>query len=263
LIFVHKSISYSINYISCPLRDHISNKVQITLLQVDRTSEWFVPKFGSKKFRISIGILFLPYTSIVTCFAALGAISGPLQLERVAAICVIYVLALGIGAHLLDAVGGVMKAASHGAHDANGLTVGIIPQDDATMANEFCDIVIPTGMGLTRDFLNALTADGIIIVGGGSGTLSEVCAAYMYKKPMVAIRNLGGSIEPYIDGFLDHRENIKIIGVDTPQDAVKKILELITISYNSDTESTDDEILDDFNKIKSGEVSRMAQKSSD
>jgi len=159
-------------------------------------------------------------------------------------------------------LGGVMKAASHGAHDANGLTVGIIPQDDATMANEFCDIVIPTGMGLTRDFLNALTADGIIIVGGGSGTLSEACAAYMYKKPMVAIRNIGGSIEPYIDGFLDHRENIKIIGVDTPQDAVKTILELIT-TYNSDTESTDDEILDAFNKIKSGEVTRMAQKSSD
>jgi len=160
-------------------------------------------------------------------------------------------------------LGGVMAAASHGAHDANGLTVGIIPQDDATMANEFCDIVIPTGMGLTRDFLNALTADGVIIVGGGSGTLSEVCAAYMYKKPMVAIRNIGGSVEPYIDGFIDHRENIKIIGVDTPQEAVKKILELITTSYNGDTESTDAEIIDAFNKIKSGEASRMAQKSSD
>jgi len=142
------------------------------------------------------------------------------------------------------------------------LTVGIIPQDDARMANEFCDIVIPTGIGLARDFVNALTADGVIIVGGGSGTLSEVCAAYMHKKPMVAIRNIKSSVESYIDGYLDHRENIKIIGVDTPQDAVKKILELITVSYNSDTESTDDEVLDDFNKIKSGEASRMAQKSS-
>jgi len=160
-------------------------------------------------------------------------------------------------------LGGVMAAASHGAHDANGLTVGIIPQDDARMANEFCDIVIPTGIGLARDFLNALTADGVIIVGGGSGTLSEVCAAYMYKKPMVAIRNIKSSVEPYIDGFIDHRENIKIVGADTPQDAVKKILELITSSYNSDTESTDAEILDDFNKIKSGEASRMAQKRSD
>lgn len=124
-------------------------------------------------------------------------------------------------------LGGVMKAASCGSHDANGLSIGIIPQDDASMANEFCDVVIPTGMGFTRDFLNALSADGVIIVGGGSGILSEVCAAYMSKKPMVAIRGLGGPVESYIDGFLDHRENVKIIGSDTAKDAVRKILELI------------------------------------
>ena len=125
-------------------------------------------------------------------------------------------------------LGGVMKAASHGAHDANGLAIGIIPQDDASFANEFCDIVIPSGMGLTRDFLTALSADGMIIVGGGSGTLSEICAAYMHNKPMVAIRNTGGAADRFIDGYVDQRKNIKIIGVDSPKDAVKKILELIT-----------------------------------
>ena len=125
-------------------------------------------------------------------------------------------------------LGGVMEAACHGARDSNGLTVGIIPQSDASMANQYCDIVIPTGIGLTRDFLTALSADGIIIIGGGSGTLSEICAAYMYKKPMVSIRNMGGVNAQFIDNYLDHRENIKIIGVDTPKEAVDKILELIT-----------------------------------
>jgi len=125
-------------------------------------------------------------------------------------------------------LGGVMTAAAHGAKDANGLTVGIIPQASASEANDYCDIVIPTGMGLTRDFLNALTADGVIIVGGGSGTLSETCAAYMNKKPMVAIRNLNGPVAQYIDGYIDHRENVKIVGADNAQEAVKKILELIT-----------------------------------
>ena len=125
-------------------------------------------------------------------------------------------------------LGGVMKAASHGAHDANGLTVGIIPQDNASFANEFCDVVIPSGMGLTRDFLTALSADGVIIVGGGSGTLSEICAAYIHKKPIVAIRNTGGAADRFIDGYVDHRKIVKIIGVDSPKDAVKKILELIT-----------------------------------
>jgi uncharacterized protein (TIGR00725 family) len=127
-------------------------------------------------------------------------------------------------------LGGVMEAASKGAHDSKGLSVGIIPQSDFSMANEYCDIVIPSGMGLTRDFLNALSADGIIIIGGGSGTLSEVCAAYMHKKPMVALRNMGGATEQYIDGFLDHRQNIAILGEDTPKQAVEKILELITAS---------------------------------
>ncbi len=125
-------------------------------------------------------------------------------------------------------LGGVMEAASHGARDSNGLTVGIIPQADASMANKYCDIVIPTGMGLTRDFLTALSADGIIIIGGGSGTLSEICAAYMHKKPMVSIRKMGGVNEQFIDNYLDHRKNIKIIGVDNPTQAVEKILELIT-----------------------------------
>ncbi len=125
-------------------------------------------------------------------------------------------------------LGGVMQAACHGSHDAGGIAVGIIPQDDPSLANEFCDIVIPTGMGLTRDFLNALSADGIIIIGGGSGTLSEICAAYMHKKPMVAIRNLGGTAEQYIDQYLDQRKNIRILGADSPKEAVKLILEKIT-----------------------------------
>jgi hypothetical protein len=75
----------------------------------DRTAEWFVPKFGSRKFRISIGILFLPYTSIVTCFVAWGSLSGQFEVERTIAICVIYFLAVGISAHFLDAVGGNTK----------------------------------------------------------------------------------------------------------------------------------------------------------
>lgn len=125
-------------------------------------------------------------------------------------------------------LGGVMKASCHGAHDAGGLSIGIIPQGEHSFANEFCDIVIPSGMGLTRDFLNALSADGIIIIGGGSGTLSEVCAAYMHKRPMVAIRKTGGTADLYADKYVDHRENIKIIGVDSPKEAVKLILEKIT-----------------------------------
>ena len=122
-------------------------------------------------------------------------------------------------------LGGVMRAACQGAQDANGITVGIIPQNDPSYANEFCDIIIPSGMGLTRDFLNALSADGVIVIGGGSGTLSEICAAYMYKKPIATLKNSGGMATKYSDQFLDHRENVKIVGFDSPKEAVDYILE--------------------------------------
>jgi hypothetical protein len=76
---------------------------------MDRTTEWFVPKFGPRNFRISIGILFLPYTAIVTCFAAWGSLSGQFEIQRLVAVCSIYFLSVGISAHCLDAVGGKTK----------------------------------------------------------------------------------------------------------------------------------------------------------
>ena len=124
-------------------------------------------------------------------------------------------------------LGGVMKAASKGAKESGGLTVGIIPQNDKSEANEFCDVVIPSGIGLMRDFLNALSADGVIAIGGGSGTLSEICASYMYSKPIVVLKNSGGTASKFSDQYLDHRKNVKIIGVETPKDAVKVILKEI------------------------------------
>ena len=78
-------------------------------MQTDRLSEWFVPKFGSRNFRISVGLLFLPYTCIVTSFAAWGSLSGSFELDRLAAICIIYFLSVGVAAHCLDAVGGKTK----------------------------------------------------------------------------------------------------------------------------------------------------------
>lgn len=78
-------------------------------MQTDRLSEWFVPKFGSRNFRISVGILFLPYTCIVTSFAAWGSLSGYFELDRLAAICIVYFLSVGVAAHCLDAVGGKTK----------------------------------------------------------------------------------------------------------------------------------------------------------
>ena len=74
-------------------------------MQKDRLSEWFVPKFGSRNFRLWIGILFLPYTGMVVSFATWGSFVTNFSLDRLIAICVLYFLALGVSAHCLDSLG--------------------------------------------------------------------------------------------------------------------------------------------------------------
>lgn len=72
----------------------------------DRGSEWFVPKWGSAKFRFVVGMLFLPYTGMVVSFAVIGSMMADrIYWGRVLAIVVVYFLGLGVGAHALDAVG--------------------------------------------------------------------------------------------------------------------------------------------------------------
>jgi len=78
-------------------------------VQNDRLSEWFVPKFGTRNFRLGIGILFLPYTGMVVAFAAWGSLVVDYSVERLGAICLLYFLALGISAHCLDALGSKTK----------------------------------------------------------------------------------------------------------------------------------------------------------
>ena len=71
-----------------------------------RTREWFVPTFGPPRFRTFVGLLFLPYTGMVLAYTVIGAMMAPhIHWDRVAAIVVIYFLALGVGAHALDALG--------------------------------------------------------------------------------------------------------------------------------------------------------------
>lgn len=78
-------------------------------MQRDRLSEWFVPKFGSRNFRLSIGILFLPYTGMVISFAVWGSFSVEFSLDRLVSICLLYFFAVGVSAHCLDALGSKKK----------------------------------------------------------------------------------------------------------------------------------------------------------
>jgi uncharacterized protein (TIGR00725 family) len=84
-------------------------------------------------------------------------------------------------------LGGVMEAACRGAREAGGRTIGILPGTDRTAANEFVEVAIPTGLGEARNALVVRTADALIAVGGGYGTLSEIALALKAGKRVVGL----------------------------------------------------------------------------
>jgi uncharacterized protein (TIGR00725 family) len=81
--------------------------------------------------------------------------------------------------------GGIMKAASQGAYENNGIVIGILPGDDLEASNNYCTVVIPTGIGFARNAVNVLSADILVAIGGKSGTLSELAYAGIFSKPVI------------------------------------------------------------------------------
>lgn len=83
--------------------------------------------------------------------------------------------------------GGVMEAVCRGARSAGGLTLGILPGSDRREANPYVEVAVPTGLGEARNALVVRSADVVVAVAGGYGTLSEIAFALRDGTPMVGI----------------------------------------------------------------------------
>jgi uncharacterized protein (TIGR00725 family) len=83
---------------------------------------------------------------------------------------------------------GVMEHAARGARAAGGLTVGLLPGDEPDDANAYIDLAIATGLGHARNAVLARTADGVVALGGGLGTLSEIALALRHGRPTIGIQ---------------------------------------------------------------------------
>jgi len=99
-------------------------------------------------------------------------------------------LLAGEGAAVLTGGGGgVMEAASRGATEAGGQTVGILPGTDrrATPPNAWVDTALFTGLGQARNVVLVLSADAVVAIGGSWGTLSEIALAAKHGRPVVLL----------------------------------------------------------------------------
>jgi hypothetical protein len=122
---------------------------------------------------------------------------------------------------------GVMEAVAKGANSENGITIGIIPEDDPSKTSKYVDIPILTGIGLARNQIIALSCDVMIVIGGGVGSMVEAAYAYRFSKPIIVIKNLGSMVEQYVGKYMDDKRIVKIIGTDDAKEAVDTAFKLI------------------------------------
>lgn len=80
---------------------------------------------------------------------------------------------------------GVMEAVNRGAHEAGGLTLGVLPGIDEKNASPCLDISVKTGMGSGRNNINILSSDLVIVIGMSAGTASEASLAVKNAKHLV------------------------------------------------------------------------------
>jgi uncharacterized protein (TIGR00725 family) len=126
---------------------------------------------------------------------------------------------------------GVMEAASRGAKEANGLTIGFLPAMDKATANSYVDVVFPTGLGRARNLITARACDALIMIGGSCGTLNELTIAYAEARPVVILRGSGGWADligkvMHKGRFIDERETVEVEFADSPEEAVEKAFAL-------------------------------------
>lgn len=93
---------------------------------------------------------------------------------------------------------GVMEAASRGAREGRGMTLGVLPSADPAESNPYITIAIACGNGQQRNSVLVQSADVVIAIGTSHGTLSEVALALRLGRPVVALRSYGPDIDEAI-----------------------------------------------------------------
>ena len=111
---------------------------------------------------------------------------------------------------------GVMEAASRGAKEAGGTTIGILPGSDPSEANLYVDIPICTGIGYARNVIVVRSGRAVIAVSGAFGTLSEIAHALGDNIPVIGLNTWSFSRNGQTNETM-------IIALD-PADAVEKAL---------------------------------------
>jgi uncharacterized protein (TIGR00725 family) len=107
---------------------------------------------------------------------------------------------------------GIMEAVCRGVASAGGISIGILPETEATNANQYVTVPIASGIGEARNVLVARAGFCIVAIGDSYGTLSEVALGLQFGRPVMGL--CGAAQVPGV---------LHLDGVDAAIDAVARI----------------------------------------
>jgi uncharacterized protein (TIGR00725 family) len=118
------------------------------------------------------------------------------------------------------------KVAAERAVGAGGLVLSIVPSDEMPPSDWPATVVVPSGMGDARNLLMALSGDACIVIGGRAGTISEVCLAWLHKRPLLPLVGHGGWSHGLPSNPPDERNNSAILPWSTASELERQLRKL-------------------------------------
>jgi len=121
-------------------------------------------------------------------------------------------LMAGLGITVVSGCGSpVTRHAAECAVAAGGQVLSIIPEGEMPPPDWPATVVVPSGVGDARNLLMALAGDACLVIGGRAGTISEVCLAWLHKRPLLPLTGCGGWSDQLEQNPPDERQNSPIL----------------------------------------------------
>lgn len=115
------------------------------------------------------------------------------------------------------------RVAAERAVAAGGLVLSIVPPDEMPPPDWPATVVVPCGMGDARNLLMALSGDACIVIGGRAGTISEVCLAWLHRRPLLPLVGHGGWSNSLPSNPPDERQNSQILPWSTASELAQQL----------------------------------------
>ena len=121
-----------------------------------------------------------------------------------------------------------MEAAMKGAHEAKGLTIGVLPTENAQNSSDDADIKIITGMGSARNMINVLSSHILVVIGMAAGTASEVALAIKANKKIILLHQDEITIR-----FFKNMGTYKVMVANTVEETLQIIKDYLKVNHPS------------------------------